>query len=306
VKILISGASGLIGTALVRRLIAVQPGDQVVRLVRSAPAPGSADIRWDPEAEELDPARVEGFDAVVHLAGENLAQGRWTAKKKTRIRDSRENSTWLLARTLAGLERPPKVLLSASAIGYYGDCGEEELDEQSASGAGFLADVCRAWEAATEPAAAAGIRVVRARMGVVLAPHGGILAKTVPVFRLGLGGRLGSGRQYLSWITLDDAVEAIVFLLSAENLDRSFNLVAPQPVTNRRFTEALGLALRRPTPLTLPAFVLKTIFGEMAREMLLSSARVIPRRLLDAGFVFRDPNIEDALKRLLGAKSGVV
>jgi uncharacterized protein (TIGR01777 family) len=306
-RVLISGASGLIGSALVQRLTGTddEPGRHapalIVRLVRSEPRPDTSEISreseifWDPSTGELDPPALEGFDAVVHLAGENIARGRWTAEKRARIRDSRVRGTRLLCGALAETARRPKVLVSASAVGYYGDRGDEDLDETSPAGSGFLADVCREWEAATEPAAAAGIRVVCVRLGVVLARHGGALARMLPIFRFGLGGRLGSGRQYMSWIVLRDAVEAICHAIAVETLSGPVNLVAPNPVTNRQFTKALGRALHRPTLFPAPAFMLRLALGEMADALLLASARVLPRRLLATGFRFHAAHLEDAL-----------
>jgi len=301
-KILISGSSGLIGSALVerRRDAPSPPPHEVLRLVRREVRPGAAEISWDPAADRLDPAALEGLDAVVHLAGEKIVQ-RWTTKNKTRILRSRVEPTRLLSGTLARLAAPPKVLLSASAIGYYGDRGDEELDEESPPGEGFLAGVCREWEAATEAATAGGIRVLRLRIGAVLDRHGGALARMLPLFRLGLGGRLGSGRQQFSWITLDDLVAAIEFLLQAGLPAGPVNLVAPQPVTNRQFAAALGRVLHRPAILPAPGFALRLVLGQLADEVLLSSARVLPRRLLAAGFSFCDAELGAALRRLLEA-----
>ncbi len=295
-NILISGASGLIGSALVKSLS--EAGHAVRRLVRRAAGP--AEVRWDPAAGRLDAADLEGLDAVVHLAGENIAAGRWTRRRKARIRDSRAKGTHLLSRTLAGLADPPGVFISASAVGFYGDRGDRQLDEQSPPGSGFLAEVCRRWEAATEPAAGAGIRAVQLRTGMVLASHGGALAKMLPIFRLGLGGRLGSGRQYVSWITLNDVAGAVGHVLLDETLRGPVNLVAPQPVTNRRFTAALGRVLKRPTWLPAPALALRIVLGKMAEELLLAGARVMPKRLLDAGYRFRHPELEAALRHVLG------
>jgi uncharacterized protein (TIGR01777 family) len=297
-RILVTGSHGLIGSALVPALVA--QGHEVVRLVHGSPSSGSGEIGWDPAAGRLDAAALEGIEAVLHLAGENIARGRWTAERKARIHDSRVAGTRLLSETLAGLKSPPKVFASASASGYYGDRGDEELDETSPPGEGFLAEVCRAWEAATEPAAAAGVRVVPMRLGVVLAAHGGALAAMLPLFRFGLGGRLGSGRQYMSWITLDDAVGAIQHVLGCESLRGPVNLVASQPVTNHQFAKTLGRVLRRPTLLPTPAFVLRTVLGEMADALLLSSARVLPQRLIQSGYTFRDPDLAAALARVLG------
>jgi len=296
-KILITGSSGLIGSAAVKSFTAA--GHQITRLVRQQP-PDEGAISWDPAAGRLDPAPCEGFDAVVHLAGENIAGGRWTAERMARIRLSRVQGTRLLSETLARLSRPPRVLASASAIGYYGDRAGEPLDETSPPGGGFLADVCRQWEAATQPAADAGIRVARIRTGLVLAAGGGVLAMMLKPFRLGLGGRLGSGRQYMSWITLDDVVGAIAHVLATETLRGPVNLVAPQPVTNAEFTRTLGRVLRRPTLLPLPAFLLRAALGKMADELLLCGARLVPRRLLDSGYQFNDLELEPALRRLLG------
>jgi len=293
-RILISGASGLIGSALARRLAA---SNEVVRLVRHRTA-GDAEIAWNPDAGTIDAGALEGLDAVVHLAGENVGAGRWTAAKKARIRASRVEGTSLLARTLAGLTRPPRAMVSASAIGFYGDRGGEELDETSGAGRGFLAEVCRAWEAAAAPASEAGIRVVLARFGVVLARQGGALARMLPLFRLGLGGRLGSGRQFMSWIALEDAVGALAFVLENESLEGPVNVTSPQPVTNRQFTASLARVLRRPALLHAPAFALRAALGEMAEEMLLASARVFPRRLLASGYRFAQPDLETALREL--------
>jgi uncharacterized protein (TIGR01777 family) len=295
-RILVSGASGLIGSALVRRLAAPI---EVIRLVRREPTSDAAEIRWDPAAGTIDAHRLEAFDAVVHLAGENIGAGRWTSARKARIRNSRVDGTRMLAQTLAGLARPPKVLVSASAVGFYGNRGDGELDESSSPGEGFLAGVCRDWEAATVPAAEAGIRVVLARFGVVLAREGGALARLLPPFRFGLGGRLGSGRQFMSWVSLEDVVGAIRFLLENESLRGPVNVTSPQPVTNRQFTETLGRVLHRPTVLPAPAFLLRVALGEMADEMLLSSARVLPRRLLDAGYRFSQTDLEATLMRML-------
>lgn len=293
-RILISGASGLIGSALARRLAA---SHEIVRLVRGKTA-GVREIVWNPEEGILDAGPLENIEAVVNLAGENIASGRWTAAKKSRIRASRVDGTSLLARTLANLPSPPRVFVSASAIGFYGDRGSEELDESSGAGFGFLAEVCRAWEAATAPAAEAGIRVVLARFGVVLAREGGALARMLPLFRFGLGGQLGSGRQYMSWIALEDAVGAISFLLENASLHGPVNITSPKPVTNRHFTTLLGRVLRRPTFMHAPAWALRFALGEMADEMLLTSTRALPRRLLESGYRFAKPELETTLREL--------
>lgn len=299
-RILLSGASGFIGSALVARLGG--EGHEPVRLVRAEPRPGEPEIGWDPAAGRLDVASLEGFDAVVHLAGESIAEGRWTKAKKARIRDSRVRGTELLARTLARVKDRPDVLVSASAIGFYGDRGDQELDEQSPRGNGFVAEVCRQWEGASRMAGEAGIRVVQLRMGLVLSPTGGALAKMLPAFRLGLGGPLGSGRQYVSWITLDDLVDVVRHVLATDRLQGPVNAVAPQPVTNRQFARALGRALRRPARVPVPRFALRAMLGEMADELLLASIRVLPRRLLDTGFSFGDADLPGALARLLAAE----
>ena len=296
-NILVTGASGLIGSALVSALTAA--GHGVTRLVRSQPKSGEKAVRWDPMAGTIDPRAFEGVDAVVHLAGENIA-ARWTPAQKVKIRDSRVKGTQVLSEALARLASPPKVLVSASAIGYYGDRGTEILTEDSAPGAGFLAEVCRAWEAATEPARQHGMRVVRLRFGIVLSAAGGALPKMLPPFRLGLGGVLGSGQQYMSWIALDDAVGAIQHAVVTDALQGPVNAVAPQAVTNQEFTKTLGKVLGRPTVFPLPAFAARLMFGEMADELLLASARVQPAKLLASGFSFRYPELESALRHLLG------
>ena len=295
-KILVTGASGLVGSALVPLL--TTDGHEVVRLVRSAP--GSGDVPWDPDAGTLEAEALEGFDGVVHLAGENIASGRWNAEKKRRIRESRVRGTLLLARTLAALERPPRVLVSASAIGFYGDRGDEELTEQSPAGSGFLSEVCREWEAATEAAEAKGIRVVHARLGVVLSRAGGALAKMLTPFRLGVGGVVGNGRQYMSWVTLDDTAAALGHLLATETASGPVNMAAPAPVTNREFTAVLGRVLRRPAVFPVPGFVARLMFGEMADALLLASTRVKPDNLLASGYAFRHRSLAEGLRHVLG------
>jgi uncharacterized protein len=297
-KILLTGSHGLIGTGLVPALTA--RGHRTVRLVRAPAAPPPGDVVWDPATGHVaDPARLDGLDAVVHLAGENIASGRWTQARKARIRESRVRGTRLLAEALARLPHPPRALVCASAVGYYGDRGEEVLREESPPGTGFLAEVCRDWEAAADPARRAGIRVVALRTGLVLSPAGGALARLLPVFRLGLGGRLGSGRQYASWIAIDDVVGAILHLLESDAVTGPVNLVAPHPVTNREFTAALGRALRRPALLAVPAWALRIALGETAGE-LLASVRAEPAKLRGAGYAFRHPDVEEALRALLG------
>lgn len=294
--IAISGASGFIGSALTEYLEAL--GHHVRPLVR----PGRQvrdGIAWDPERGEIDLAELEGVHALIHLAGENVADGRWTEAKKARIRASRVRGTELLANSLPKLREPPKVWVSGSATGFYGDGGSRELDESSGPGRDFLASVVVAWEEAAKPAVAAGIRVVHPRFGIVLSPEGGALAKMLTPFKLGLGGRLGSGEQYMSWIALLDAVRALVHLMDHEGLQGPFNVTAPEPVTNREFTRALGEALRRPTALPVPAAFMRLAFGEMADAALLSGARVKPRRLLESGFQFQHPALGELLDQLL-------
>jgi uncharacterized protein (TIGR01777 family) len=295
--VLVTGASGFIGSALVPTLTA--GGHTVTRLVRSTPRPGQAEIPWNPAARSIGTPALEGLDAVVHLAGDNIASGRWTTAKKASIRNSRVQGTTVLCEALTQLVKPPKVLLCASAIGYYGDRGETTLREESPPGTGFLAEVCQVWEAATTPAVQRGIRVVRLRFGMVLSPAGGALAKMLTPFRLGLGGVVGTGKQYMSWIALDDVLGAIHHALSTEALQGPVNVVAPQAVTNREFTTTLGKVLRRPTRLPLPAFAARLLFGEMADALLLASTRVAPVRLVAAGYTFYYPELEAALQHLL-------
>jgi hypothetical protein len=295
-KILVTGSSGLIGSALVPFL--TMGGHQVTRLVRTQSRAGEMALHWDPDSGVLDPKSLENLDAVVHLAGENIAE-RWTLAKKTRIRDSRVKGTRLLSDTLARLETPPKVLVCASAIGYYGDRGAEVLTEASPPGGNFLAGVCRDWEAASEPAQQRGIRVVLSRFGMVLSPAGGALAKMLPPFRMGLGGAVGSGQQYVSWIAINDAIGALHHALVTDTLQGPINTVAPQVVTNQEFTKVLGKVLGRPTVLPMPAFAARLMFGEMADELLLASARVQPSQLVSTGFTFRYPDLEAALRHVL-------
>jgi uncharacterized protein (TIGR01777 family) len=300
-SVAISGAGGLIGSALVASLQA--DGCRVLRLVRREAA-DAREISYDPWRGKLEPEALEGLDAVVHLAGENIASGRWTENRKTRIRESRVRGTALIARALAGLERPPRVWLNASAIGYYGDRGDETLDESSGPGSGFLPETCAEWEAAVEPAERTGLRVVRMRIGVVLSSRGGALARMLTPFRLALGGPVGDGRQYMSWIGLDDLVRAVRFLLRDSAPGGPVNLVAPQPVRNAEFTRALGGVLRRPAVLPMPAPIVRALFGEMGRELLLAGTRVLPRRLEDAGFEFRHGRLEEALRFELERETG--
>jgi len=291
-RIAITGATGLIGRSLATSLAA--DGHTVVRVVRDAALAGPNDVVWDPAEGRIDAAGLEGLDAVVHLAGAPIGAERWTDEVRARIHDSRAVGTELLARTLAGLERPPAVLVSSSAVGVYGDRADEELTEDSALGDDFLASVCIAWEAAADPARAAGIRVVHPRTGVVIAKDGPLIDKVELPFRLGVGGRVGSGRQYVPWISLVDEVAALRFLIDRP-LEGPVNLVGPSPATNMELTRALGTVLRRPTLLPIPTFAIRLLYGEMGETLATVSQRVIPRRLLDAGFTFRHTTLLAAL-----------
>ncbi|MGA2987295.1 MAG: TIGR01777 family oxidoreductase [Terriglobia bacterium] len=294
-RILLTGSSGLIGHALGAFLMA--DGHMVVHLTRS-PARGRH-ILWNPDAGTIEAEDLEDFDAVVHLAGETIL-GRWTAEKKARILESRTKGTRLLCESLAHLRNRPMVLVSASAVGYYGDRGDQVLNEESSAGSLFLSEVAKAWEAATEPAARNHIRVVNLRIGFVLSKAGGGLATMLRPFKLGIGGRVGSGRQYLSWIAIDDVVGAISHAILSDALHGPVNAVAPHPVTNREFTKTLGRVLWRPTISPLPAFAAHMIMGEMADNLLLASARVQPARLLASGYEFRFPELKGALRHVLG------
>lgn len=299
-KVAITGSNGMIGKALARQLQA--KGHTVIRVVRGE-ASGKNEIAWSPMEGRIDAAALQACDAVVHLAGESIAEGRWNTAKKKRIMDSRVEGTRLLAQTLAKLSGGPRVLVSASAIGYYGDSGDRVMTEESASGDNFLAEVCRAWEIETEFARKAGIRTVCMRLGVVLSDEGGALKKMLLPFRLGAGGVVGSGRQYMSWISLADAVGAFEHALATPSLSGPVNLVSPNPVTNSEFTKALGRALHRPTMIPMPAFAARLAFGEMADELLLASTRVEPRKLQASGYAFRHPTIDQALAEILGSDS---
>jgi len=292
----VTGGSGLIGTALIGALRA--DGHRVVRVVRQG-APGADTVVWAPDAGTIDAGGLEGLDAVVHLAGEGIAERRWNDAQKQRILQSRTAGTALLADTIAGLQKPPRVLLSASAIGFYGDRGAEVLTEASPAGDGFLAEVCTAWEAATRPAEDAGVRVAHLRTGIVLSRDGGPLPRMLPLFRFGLGGRLGNGRQIWSWISIDDHVAATRFLL-AHDLRGAVNLTAPAPVTNAEFTGALARVLHRPAWFPVPRFGPTILLGgELAQNLLFSSADVRPARLTDAGFSFAHADIDHALRAVL-------
>jgi len=300
-RILISGASGLIGRALTAHLSG--SGTEVVRLVRR-PAQAPREVFWDPTARSLDASAIEGLDGVVHLAGENLAARRWSGPVKARIRDSRIAGTRLLSETLAGLDRPPRVLVSASGIGIYGDRGDERLTEESPAGRGFLAELARAWEGATEPARARGIRVVAVRTGIVLSPAGGALGRMLPPFRFGLGGPIADGRAWWSWIALDDLVAIYQFALDRGDVDGPLNAVSPHPVRNLQLARTLGRVLGRPVWLPVPVLALRLAFGELADQALLASVRVEPARLERAGYRFRFPELEPALRHMLGRAAG--
>ena len=294
----VTGASGLIGSALARALL--DAGAQVSRLVRSRARLGPGDRLWDPPTGSLGDGPE--LDAVVHLAGENVGGGRWTRAFKARLAASRVEPTRRLCETLSRASPRPRVLVAASALGYYGDRGDAWLDETSAAGAGFLPELCSAWEAATGPARAAGIRVVNLRIGVVLDPAGGALARMLPAFRSGLGGRIGSGRQYVSWVSRRDVVGAIQFALARESLEGPVNAVAPQPVTQAELARALGRALRRPTLIPVPALAIRLALGEQGDALLLASARIRPARLIASGHAFEDPELQPALERLLSER----
>lgn len=299
-RVAISGARGFIGAALARSLEG--DGVTVLRLVRRDPRPGANEVHWDPERDTIDGASLEGVQAVVHLAGESIDQ-RWTAARKRRLRDSRVRGTGLVARTLAALASPPAVLVSGSAVGIYGsDRGDERLTEESEAGVDFLGQLGVAWEGAATPAADAGVRVVHPRFGVVLGEEGGALRRMLPAFRMGVGGRMGSGRQWMSWISLADAVRVIRFLIERDDLDGPVNAVAPEPVTNTVFTEELGRALRRPTLLAVPRPALLAAFGEMADGTILASQQVYPERLVAAGFDFLHPRLEQAFAAIFAAE----
>ncbi|MDQ6782110.1 MAG: TIGR01777 family oxidoreductase [Actinomycetota bacterium] len=294
-QIAVTGTHGLIARHLIPRLEAA--GHRVTALVRSQPEPGQ--VHWDPDASELDATELEGIDAVIHLAGVGLFR-RWSSDHKRRIFDSRVKGTTLLADRLAGLDHKPAVLLSGSAVGYYGDRGDEILTEDSEGGAGFLADLCARWEGAAEAATAAGIRTVLLRTGIVQAPDGGALGTQLPIFKLGAGGRLGNGRQWTSWISVDDEVGAIVHALGAENLSGPINLTTPEPVTNRTYTKVLGQVLHRPAVLAVPALAIRTVLGaEMANEMLLGGQRALPVALERSGYRFAHRSLAGALTAAL-------
>ncbi len=296
-RILISGASGMVGSELLANLRA--EGLEATRLIRGREAQAN-EILWDPEEGQLDADQLEGFDAVVHLAGANIAAGRWNAERRARIRDSRVKGTKLLCERLASCRNPPAVLISASGVGVYPSCRDGKTrDEDSSLGQGFLADTVRDWEGATEPLAGGSTRLVKLRIGMVLSPKGGALRKMLTPFRLGLGGRFGDGKQVISWISIRDLVACIRFIIKTEQLSGTVNAVSPNPVSNAEFTKALGKALGRPTFMAVPAFMLSLIFGQMGRELLLSGQRVKPARLEESGYQFQHPELEAALRDLL-------
>ena len=299
-RVLITGASGLIGAALAAFL--TSGGHDVVRLVRRPPA-GPDEVAWDPAAGAIDADRLEGFDAVVHLAGESIGAGRWTAARRQRIAVSRGPTTELLCGALSRLRAPPAVLVSASAIGIYGEA-TGTVDETARAGSGFLAEVAAAWEQATEPAETAGIRVARARFGPVLSPRAGLLSRLLPVFRMGAGGVVGAGEQQLSWIGLDDAVSALHFLIGTRHARGPFNVVSPCPASNREFTRTLAAVLGRPAFLPVPAIAIRILFGEMGDQLILKGQAVAPARLTELGFRWLEPTLEGALRRELGIPAG--
>lgn len=298
-RIAVTGSTGLVGEALCALL--TTGGHTVLRLVRNREAAqGPETIYWNPTLHEIEAEKLEGLDAIVHLAGENIAGGRWTAKRKQAILESRTLGTKLIARAIAGLESKPAVLVNASAIGWYGDRDDEALNETSEAGEGFLAEVCQQWEQATEAARDAKIRTVHLRIGVVMSAGGGALATMLPPFKLGAGGVLGSGSQYMSWISIDDVLGSILHCIATDSLEGAVNATAPEPVTNRELTKTLGSVLARPTIAPVPKFAAKIAFGEMADALLLSSTRVLPEKLLKTGYQFRHPDLEQTLRHTLG------
>ena len=296
--ILISGASGVVGSTLIPFL--TTGGHRVIRLVRNQSTQNPDEIYWDPSKKHLDLEGIGPIDVAIHLSGENIGQGRWTQKKKKKIIDSRNKTTRLIATTLAHMASPPKVLICASAIGYYGDRGDHIMTEANECGADFISDVCNDWEAGASPAMEKGIRVAFLRIGVVMTPFGGALKKFLLPFNLGLGGKIGIGKQYMSWISIDDLIYAIQHIIYEDSLHGPVNLVTPKAVTNVQFTKTLGKVLRRPTIFSIPAGVIKGLYGKMGREILLASTRVVPQRLLDSGFTFCYADLEPALRHLLG------
>ncbi|RJO70574.1 MAG: TIGR01777 family protein [Myxococcales bacterium] len=301
-RIAISGASGLIGAELARSLSA--EGHSILPLVRRREQDASEAVFWDPAKGRIDSESLNGIDVMIHLAASNLGDGRWTPARKAEIVNSRVGGTSLLAKTLPALARPPNVWLCASAVGFYGSREPEDIvDEAAGPGTGFLAEVCRVWEQAAAPAVAAGLRTMFMRFGVVLAPHGGALAKLLPVFKLGLGGPIGNGRQMMSWVALDEIPSVVRHLIATEALAGPVNVVSPHPVPNREFARELGAALNRPAVLPAPAFALRLAFGEMAEETVLAGQNVKCGKLLESGYSFRWPDVGPALKAMLSARS---
>jgi uncharacterized protein len=294
VDVAVTGSHGFVGSALVPAL--ARAGHRVVRLVRGRPV-GADELGWDPDAGTIDAEGLEGIDAVVHLAGAGIGDKRWTEARKRLILESRTKGTGLLARTLAALAHPPSVLVSASAIGYYGDRGDEPLDEQSGPGTDFVAGVCVQWEAATAPTAEAGVRVATTRSGLILGRDGGVFPRMLLPFRLGIGGRIASGRQYMSWISISDEVGAIMHALTNDAVSGPVNVTGPAPVTNAEFTETLGRVVHRPTVIPTPLFPLRLRYGsELVRHLLVEGQRVLPKRLEESGFRFAHPTLEEALR----------
>ena len=300
-KVLITGSSGLVGSALTDFFVA--NGDEVIRLLRRSARADSP--VWDPENGEIDLAGVRDISAVVHLAGDNLGEGRWNDRKKNSILNSRVKGTQLLSEFFAATEHKPNVIVSASAVGYYGNRGEERVDESSEPGKGFLADVCRQWEEATASAVDVGIRVANLRLGLILSAEGGALKKMLLPFRIGLGGVIGSGKQYMSWVSIDDVIGTIQHIIANEAVRGPVNLVSPNSVSNREFTKTLGQVLNRPTIFPMPAFAARIAFGEMTDELLLSSTRVIPKKLMDSGYEFRHPELGGAFEHLLNMEDNI-
>jgi uncharacterized protein (TIGR01777 family) len=300
-RVLLSGGSGMLGSAIAKALHS--NGVSILRMVRR-PSYADHEMQWNPSTGEIeDPGKLEGLTAAIHLSGANVASRRWSPSFKREMTQSRVQTTQFLSNALAGLNHPPSVLVAASAVGFYGDRGEEILDEDSPPGRGYFPDLCVAWESATHAAEQAGIRVVHLRFGMVIGPDGGALARLAPLFRLGLGGRLGNGRQWMSWVSEADAVAAALLALQNPQLSGPLNTVAPNPVTNTDFTQTLGHAVHRPAILPAPAFALRLAFGEMADEALLASTRAIPRRLAQSGFVFQHPTLAEAFHAALPSES---
>ena len=293
-NILITGVGGLIGSSLVRSLKI--SGNTILSLSRK---PGKNGFKWDPARGEIDLPYNVNIDAVIHLAGENIARARWSEKQRELIRDSRVKGTRLLVDTINRLQPPPKTLLSASGIGIYGNRHDVLINEDDQPGEGFLVDVAREWEPVTRVTAESGMRVTNLRMGVVMSKEGGVLKRLMPLFKFGLGAILGSGNQYMSWITIDDVVRAIEYILTNEDIKGPVNMVAPNPITNREFTKILGIVLHRPAILRIPAWAIRAVYGEMGKELLLTSTRALPRRLLSSGFDFQFPHLEDGLRHVL-------